>query len=175
MKKLILVITLVLGLLLVGCDADILENPLSDDLQSKVSEQFDEIVPDTTENTEEVVVEEETEVEEPVVEEVSEYSYQTILDEYTQKLRDATPLLIEEYNEAAKSNEDGLMGLAKLCNEKVSELAKISTDGIQEMASYYLKHGSGSYEEYSEWAGKLQDVYLEEAAKIQDVYMDSAT
>ena len=101
-------------------------------------------------------------------------SYEAILNEYSQKLRNATPVLIEEYNEAAKSNQDGLSGLATLCNEKVSELAKISTDGIQEMAKLYYKQGSGKYEEYSEWGAKLQDVYMEEASKIQDVYMKSA-
>ena len=107
-------------------------------------------------------------------EKVSLNSYEDILNEYSKKLREATPVLIEEYTEAAKNNQDGLTGLATLCNEKVSELAKISTDGTQAMATLHLKKGSGSYEEYSEWAGKLQAVYMEEAAKIQDVYMKSA-
>lgn len=163
MKKFIAIIALVLCLILVGCEAEIPESPANDTSQSEVDEPIAEVVPATTENTEEVVVEE-----------VAEISYQTILDEYTQKLREATPLLIEEYNEAAKSNEDGLTGLARLCNEKVTELAVISNEGIQKMASYYFNHGSGSYEEYSEWAGKVQDVYLEEAATIQEAYMDSA-
>lgn len=101
-------------------------------------------------------------------------SYEDILSEYSQKLRDATPVLIEEYNEEAKGNQDGLIGLATLCNEKVGELAKISNEGVQEMAQLYLKQGSGSYEEYSEWAGKLQEVYTEEATKIQEAYMNSA-
>lgn len=101
-------------------------------------------------------------------------SYEDILTEYSQKLRDATPVLIEEYNEAAKDNQGGLSGLATLCNEKVSKLAVISNEGIQEMAKLYYKQGSGAYEEYSEWAGKLQKVYMEEASKIQDAYMDSA-
>lgn len=101
-------------------------------------------------------------------------SYEAILSEYSQKLKNATPILIDEYNEAAKSNQDGLSGLATLCNEKVSELAKICNDGIQEMAKLHLKQGSGSYDEYSEWAGKLQDVYTDEASKIQDAYMKSA-
>ena len=100
-------------------------------------------------------------------------SYEDILAEYTKKLQEATPILIAEYKEAVAQNNDGLNGLAKLCNEKVSELAKISNDGIQEMAKLYYRKGSGSYEEYSDWAGKIQDVYLEEAAKIQDAYMDS--
>ena len=111
---------------------------------------------------------------EEVIESVSITSYEDILNDYSQTLRDATPILIEEYKEAAKSNQDGLSGLAKLSNEKVSELAKISNDGMQEMAKLYYKQGSGVYEEYSEWAGKLQEVYMEEAMKIQNAYMDSA-
>ena len=108
------------------------------------------------------------------LESVSLDSYEDILNVYSQKLREATPGLIEEYKEAVKTNQDGLEGLAKLCNEKVSELAKISNEGMQTMAKLYYKKGSGSYDEYSEWAGKIQEVYMEEASKIQEAYMDSA-
>ena len=101
-------------------------------------------------------------------------SYEDILNEYSEKLRNATPKLIEEYNEEAKNNKSGLTGLAAICNEKVSELAEISVEGIQEMAKLHLEKGSGSYDEYSEWSDKLQKVYSEEAAKIQDAYMKSA-
>ena len=101
-------------------------------------------------------------------------SYQTILDDYTDRLRDAVPGLIEEYQTEAADNNEGIQGLAEICYAKVSKLAEISMDGVSEMAEYYYNHGSGSYEEYSEWAGKLQEVYMEEAGKIQDAYMDSA-
>lgn len=101
--------------------------------------------------------------------------YQTILDDYSERIRDAVPGLIEEYNTEATKNTEGLQGLATLSNEKISELAEISNDGISEMAEYYYHTGSGSYDEYEEWAGKLMDVYMEEAAKIQEAYMDSAT
>lgn len=37
-----------------------------------------------------------------------------------------------------------------------------------------LYSGSGSMDEYMEWAGKLQDVYLEEAQKLTDAYLESA-
>lgn len=101
--------------------------------------------------------------------------YQAILDDYSERIRDAVPGLIEEYNTEAKNNTEGLQGLATLSNEKISELAEISNDGISEMAKYYYHAGSGSYDEYEEWAGKLMDVYMEEATKIQEAYMDSAT
>ncbi len=101
-------------------------------------------------------------------------SYQAILDDYTVKLQNATPGLIEEYKSEAANNNDGLEGLATICNAKVAELAKISNDGVSEMAKYYYEHGNGSYDEYSQWAGKLLEVYKEEAGKIQDVYIKSA-
>ena len=101
--------------------------------------------------------------------------YQTILDDYSERIRSAVPGLIEEYNTEAENNKEGLQGLATLSNEKISKLAEILNDGISEMAKYYYHAGSGSYDEYEEWAGKLMDVYMEEATKIQEAYMDSAT
>ena len=101
-------------------------------------------------------------------------SYQQILDDYTVKIREAVPGLIEEYKAEADENTNGLSGLATICNDKVSLLAEISNDGISKMAEFYYEHGSGSYEEYEEWAGKIMDVYMEEAGKIQDAYMESA-
>lgn len=101
-------------------------------------------------------------------------SYQSILDEYSKKIKDAVPVLIEEYNEEAAQNNEGLSGLAKLCNNKISELAKICNEGVGEMAEYMYKYSSGSYSEYSEWSGKLYDVYIEEAGKITDAYLKSA-
>lgn len=107
----------------------------------------------------------------------SSKSYQEILDEYSEKLKAATPGLIEEYNKEAASNTDGVEGLAKLSNKKVEKLAKISNEGVEEMAAVHLSSGSGkkdAYSEYEDWAGKLQDVYMEEAGKITDAYTNSA-
>ncbi len=101
-------------------------------------------------------------------------SYEAIFDDYTVRLQDATPGLIGEYKAEATNNTEGLQGLATICNTKISKLAAISTEGISEMAEYYYSQGNGSYDEYSEWTGKLQDVYTEEAGKIQDAYMESA-
>ena len=101
-------------------------------------------------------------------------SYQEILEEYSKKLRDATPRLIEEYQEEARNNTRGIEGLAELSNEKIGVLAEINNEGIGEMANIMLFSESGSYAEYEKWAGKLTEVYMEEAGKITDVYMKSA-
>ena len=100
-------------------------------------------------------------------------SYQTILDDYTIKLKKATPELVQEYINKAAKNTGGITELATICNDKISELAKISNDGIGEMASLMWDNGS-DYSEYEEWAGKLQEVYMDEASKITDAYMESA-
>ncbi len=99
-------------------------------------------------------------------------AYQDILDEYTAKLKEAAPRLASEYRAEAANTSGGIDALAELSMEKIGELAEISVEGIGEMAEIQLR--TGDYDEYEEWAGKLQDVYNDEAQKIMDAYMDSA-
>lgn len=100
-------------------------------------------------------------------------TYQSVLDEYSEKLRTATPILIDEYNAEAAVNTDGLEGLALISSNKMEKLAEISSDGIEKMAELMLTTGSGSYDEYQEWANKLTNVYMEESGKITEAYMNS--
>ena len=101
-------------------------------------------------------------------------SYQDILDDYSQQLKDAVPGLIEEYKAEAAGHEGDINTLASISNDKIEELAKISNDGIQEMAQLMFKNGDDQ-ETYEDWAQKLMDVYMDEAQKITDAYMESAT
>ena len=102
-----------------------------------------------------------------------EKRYQSILDEYTQKLQEAAPRLAEEYNAEYPNCGGDINQMAKLSNDKVGELAEINNDGISEMADIMTKNGD-DYETYEEWAGKLMDVYMECAGQITDAYMNSA-
>jgi hypothetical protein len=102
-------------------------------------------------------------------------TYQAIFDQYSKKIRAATPKLINEYKAEAAKNSGGLMGLAQISMAKVSKLAEISTEGISEMAKIMMGTGMGKYEVYEAWSGKLMDVYTEEAEKITDAYMASAS
>mgnify|MGYP003589600142 FL=1 len=104
----------------------------------------------------------------------SETTYEDIYNEYAQKLQDATPGLIDEYNQEAAANTEGVTGLATICDKKISKLAAISTEGTEKMAQLMYTSGSGSYQDYEDWAMKLSDVYTTEAQKITDAYMDSA-
>lgn len=99
-------------------------------------------------------------------------SYEEIYLEYSSKLENETPKCIESFLVNAESNDDGLEGLAELANDEVLHIADISNEGIEKMAEYMLNHGSGKYNEYEEWSGKLMDVYQDYAAKIYDAYTD---
>lgn len=106
--------------------------------------------------------------------ETAEEQYQMILDEYTLKIQESASKLVEEYNAEYPNNQEGLEGLAELSNEKISKLAEISNEGIGKMAEVHFSKGSGKYEDYEEWAGKLMDVYMQEGEQITDAYMISA-
>ena len=100
-------------------------------------------------------------------------TYQSILDEYTKKIQDAVPGLLEEYNTEAAEKAGDIQALAELSNDKISKLAEISNEGIEQMAELMYDNGD-EYETYEEWANKLTDVYMTESEKITNAYMDSA-
>lgn len=102
-----------------------------------------------------------------------ETTYQSILDDYTQKLADATPGLVDEFNSESADKGGDINALAELCNAKVEKLAEICNDGVSEMASLMYANGD-DYSTYEEWAGKLQDVYTTQAQQIQDAYTTAA-
>lgn len=103
-----------------------------------------------------------------------EVTYQSILDDYTKQIQDATPGLVEEYNTESADKAGDIEALAELSNSKVEELAEICNEGVEKMAELMLENGDDQ-ETYEEWAGKLQDVYTEYSAQITDAYTNSAT
>lgn len=147
------------------------ETPPADTAENVTNET--EVAADATEavSEEEASVEEERE-EEP--EQTLEEAYQAILDTYTIRLKEEAPALVDAYNAEYPDNQNGLEGLAELSNEKISQLAETANEGVSEMADLYYSKGSGSYETYEEWAGKVMDVYMTEAEQITNAYMDSA-
>lgn len=67
-------------------------------------------------------------------------TYETIYNEYAQKIKDAAP------------------------TSGITEMANLANEGVSEMAEYML-HATGTdgqYAAYEEWAGKLYDVYMSE-------------
>ena len=103
-----------------------------------------------------------------------EVTYQSILDDYTQKIADATPGLVEEYNNESAAIADDLNALAELSNSKVEKLAEISNQGVSEMATLMQKEDGDGMHVTEEWSLKLTDVYTQYAAQITDAYTASA-
>ena len=99
-------------------------------------------------------------------------SYQGILDEYTEKMENAVPGLVREYNSEASGVSD-INKLAEICNDKIGALAEICNEGVSEMAKLMQKNGD-SYDTYEKWANKLMNNYTDISNEIMDVYLDSA-
>lgn len=172
-----ILVIIVVGVATTGGDEEIATDS-ADDVASESIESTQPItnveaeITTESESTIEPVI-----VEEPVEEATSasaDDEYQAILDEYTNKLKETAPKLVEEYNAEYPSNQNGLEGLAELSNDKVSKLAELSNEGVSEMADVHFTSGSGKYEDYEAWAGKLMDIYMTEAEQITDAYMNSA-
>lgn len=157
-----------------GKEAYISSNYLSNAKPNTTSSHPDTISETPARTQESASVNEESSVSEPPSQNGVGNSYQSVLDEYTQKIIDMTPNLVNEYNSESASLSGDINALAKLCNDKVSVLAGICNDGISEMAKIKLDSGD-DYSVYEEWAGKLQDVYMEYANQIQDAYLNSAS
>lgn len=100
-------------------------------------------------------------------------NYQSILSEYTLKIQDATPGLIQEFRNEASTNTSGIDGLAAISNNKVEKLAIISTDGVNQMANLHYSL-SDDYSIYESWANQLITIYTEESQKIIGEYLASS-
>lgn len=96
-------------------------------------------------------------------------TYESILDNYSNRLREAAPRLASEFT-AESEGVGNIQELAKLSNEKVSALAEISNEGVTKMAEVmYRDHDD--YATYEGWAQKLTDVYMDQGKLITDAYM----
>lgn len=107
-------------------------------------------------------------------ENAAEKTYEGIYEEYSQKMREATPGIVAEYQEEAEQNENGLNGLEEIYYEKSSELEKIGLKGRDEMSKLYEYSDEDTDDKYTEWVEKLYDVYSEENDKISNVYLEEA-
>ena len=98
-------------------------------------------------------------------------TYESVYKEYSQKMKDATPGLIEEYKKDAEGVSD-VNKLANICTKKTEKLASICTKGGKRLATIHTKENDDE-EKYNEWMNKLTDVYQDEAQKITEAYQDS--
>ena len=104
------------------------------------------------------------------VEKEKTVTYESILEDYTKKITEATPGIVEEFKNEAQDKKSDINALAELSNSKTEKLAEICNEGVKKMVELRLKNGDDD-ETYQEWAKKLQDVYTEQAKQISDAYL----
>ena len=98
----------------------------------------------------------------------SKISYKSIFDEYSAKLKTATPKLIKELHEEAEVNEIGIWGLSLILKQKTDSLAQIYFEGTAKLAKGLYEQGLGKEKEYFDYSQKLEDIFYEEMQKIED-------
>ena len=108
------------------------------------------------------------------VEKEKTVTYESILEDYTKKITEATPGIVEEFKNEAQDKKSDINALAELSHSKTEKLAEICNEGVEKMAELKLKNGDDD-ETYQEWAKKQQDVYTEQAKQISDAYLSIGT
>lgn len=98
----------------------------------------------------------------------SKISYKSIFDEYSAKLKTATPKLIKELHEEAEINEIGIWGLSLILNQKTDSLSRIYFEGAAKLAKGLYEQGLGKENEYFDYSQKLEDIWYKEMQKIED-------
>lgn len=97
--------------------------------------------------------------------------YQSIVDEYTQKIKDATPGLVAEYDEESVALNGNINALGKLAKEKSAKLEAIKDEGLQKIQDLITENGHEE-EKYTEWADKLDAVYNQYSEQVTAAYME---
>ena len=62
---------------------------------------------------------------------------QAIVNDYSKKMEEKTPVLIEEYQTEIQGNQEGIAGLSAVANQKARELQAISDEGIGKLRAAY--------------------------------------
>ena len=102
---------------------------------------------------------------------LSKTSYEEIYTDYSEQIKELTPVLIEDYKSEVSGHSGDIAYQAEKADEKIMELAELANEGVEKMASLYYK--KMNYSEYDEWATKLYEVYMDCAGQVYDVYQDS--
>ncbi|MGN8981787.1 LysM peptidoglycan-binding domain-containing protein [Enterococcus villorum] len=100
-----------------------------------------------------------------------EKELQSILTTYTQKIKEQTPRLIEEYQAEIQNNQNGVTGLSAIANQKARELQAISDEGINQLQKKYQTAETKDGIDLSTWVNQLSANYTEHVAQISDIYL----
>lgn len=97
-------------------------------------------------------------------------TYESIYNEYSQKIIDTTSGIVTEYDAVAAETNGDTASLVAASVEKIQEIADINGEGVEKMAALLYEDPESQEEAYSEWVDKLTSVYTEQSKIIEDTY-----
>jgi len=98
-------------------------------------------------------------------------SHQQVFDYFTDKLREATPTLLEDFRAVGTSIADADV-LTEMRTEKVALLSEVMETGLVEMADLWNVHGIGDEAIYLSYSERLSAVHREEMEWVDHLWRE---
>ncbi|PQF25903.1 LysM peptidoglycan-binding domain-containing protein [Enterococcus mundtii] len=159
-------------LLLVGAGTGLYlhsRNNASENSVAKTSETTQSSTASTTASSETEATQESSEATEPSGA-ISE-QLQAVVADYSKKIEDKTPVLIEEYQAEIQNNQDGVNGLSVIANRKARELQALSDEGISKLRGMYQDASNKKDIDLDTMINQLSASYTAQVARISDIYL----
>lgn len=159
-------------LLLVGAGTGLYlhsRNNASENSVAKTSETMQSSTASTTASSETEATQESSEATEPSGA-ISE-QLQAVVADYSKKIEDKTPVLIEEYQAEIQNNQDGVNGLSVIANRKARELQALSDEGISKLRGMYQDASNKEDIDLDTMINQLSASYTAQVARISDIYL----
>lgn len=159
-------------LLLVGAGTGLYlhnRNNASENSVAKMSETTQSSTASTTASSETEATQESSEATEPSGA-ISE-QLQAVVADYSKKIEDKTPVLIEEYQAEIQNNQDGVNGLSVIANRKARELQALSDEGISKLRGMYQDASNKEDIDLDTMINQLSASYTAQVARISDIYL----
>lgn len=102
----------------------------------------------------------------------NDVTYQAILDEYEQKLKNKTLKIAEEYNTEYEKISNSAKAMLELAESKWAKILAINAEGIEKMNALMRKNGD-DLTVCQEWADKLNACCEKQMDYYKTVYTDS--
>lgn len=106
------------------------------------------------------------------IETENDVTYQDILDEYKQKLKNKTVSIVEEYNAEYEKVSDSSNAMLELAESKWNKILAINAEGVEKMNVLMRKNGDDLVV-CQEWADKLNVCCEKQLERFKTVYTDS--
>ncbi|EYT94609.1 hypothetical protein B834_2304 [Enterococcus mundtii 1A] len=159
-------------LLLVGAGTGLYlhsRNNASENSVAKTSETTQSSTASTTASSETEATQESSEATKPSGA-ISE-QLQAVVADYSKKIEDKTPVLIEEYQAEIQNNQDGVNGLSVIANRKARELQALSDEGISKLRGMYQDASNKEDIDLDTMINQLSASYTAQVARISDIYL----